>query len=541
MITKIKKWLHAHPIAKFIYPIFFIVLFISILYSIITDLNYKLPVIIFGLLLLYIFRPHSTIYTYKIENITWKGKLLIAITVAITIIACTAPMNDNPHYSGIGQPNPQNQYEDITESFLNGRLDFNYGDEDEMLNLNNPYSPEERNATGIAGHWDHSYYNNHYYMYFGVVPVFLTYMPYRIITGRPLTAYIGTQIFTVITIIGIFTLFYYLSRKYFKKLPLYIYLLLSVSFSIISVWYSIVHPALYCTAIISAIALAVWSLYFFIRAIFDKDIQKHQTLFLFLGGLLGALTFGCRPTIALFNIALLPLLYLFIKRYGLNTKSISQILLTILPYILVGVSLMLYNYVRFNNPFEFGQTYQITSADQTTGIFDINTASVMRIINDLPISFFKPQTIESAFPYLTAGDDLPSSFSGIFFIFPIFILIFTIFNHRVFNSLKKSKLLYLIYGLIASILVISVIDILWSPFPIERYHLDIYFLISIVSFIVIGLYHQTLSLRNQKYFNFIIAIFSIITMVTIFLLCMNFLQLFFPETVLEIGRNLHLL
>ena len=509
MVSRFKQWIKTHPIAKFVYPILFTLLIITCIIALATYSNYKLPIVIFILLFLYFFRPNSIVYLPSVGKINWIGKLITALVALITILACIIPMGSNPSFSGIDSSNYRNEYNNITESFLTGHLDFNYGDEDEMLQLTNPYDPAERESAGIASHWDHAYYNNHYYMYFGVVPVFLVFMPYRLLSGQPLTPYIGTQIFTILTILGIFTLFYYLSRHYFKKLPFIIYLLLSICFSVISVWYSIAHPALYCTAIISAVALAVWSLYFFIRALYD-DNKKHQTLFLVTGAILGTLTFGCRPTIALFNIILLPFLVLFIKQQGFNLKS-------------------------------FLKTYQITLADQTTGELSIGPTSLLRVANDLPAAFFKPQTFELIFPFVTTGDDLAKTYSGIFFVFPIFVLVFAIFNHKVFRALKKSNLLYLIFGLITAILVISIMDIIWAPFPIERYHLDIYFLVSILSFIIIGFYYQTLPQKNQKLLGFAIAAFTLITLISIFLYCMNFIQLYFPDTITEIGQNLHLL
>lgn len=538
MVSKIKDWSIVHPIAKFVYPVLVVLLIATFIFATSTGSNYKIPFIFFVLLVLYIFRPNSIIYHPCVKNINWFGKLITAIVALITILACTIPMGNNPNFSGIDPGNYRNEYPNITESFLNGRLDFNYGDEDEMLQLANPYNPKERESAGIASHWDHAYYNNHYYMYFGVVPALLVFLPYRLITGHPLSAYIGTQVFVILAILGIFTLFYYFSRRYFKKMPFIIYLLLSICFSVISVWYSIVHPALYCTAIISAVALAIWSLFFFIRALRDN---KHQTVFLVIGAILGSLTFGCRPTIALFNIILIPFLFLFIKQQRFNLKSFTKICLVVLPYILVGAGLMWYNYARFDSPFEFGQTYQITLADQTTGELSIGPSSLLRVVNDLPASFFKPQTFESTFPFVTTGDDLAKTFSGIFFVFPIFILVFAIFNRKIFATLKKHNLLYIIFGLIAAIFTISIMDIVWAPFPIERYHLDIYFLVGILCFLIIGSWYQTLSEKPQKLLNFIIAIFTLLTLALIFLYCVNFIQLYFPEIVVKIGQDLHLL
>lgn len=105
----------------------------------------------------------------------------------------------------------------ITESILDGRIDFAYSDEAELEKLENPYDPNERKESGVKYHWDHAYYDGHYYMYFGIVPVFLAFLPYRIITGTALTTFHVTQYFTAIIILGIFALFWLFSKLFSKS------------------------------------------------------------------------------------------------------------------------------------------------------------------------------------------------------------------------------------------------------------------------------------------------------------------------------------
>ena len=142
---------------------------------------------------------------YKITDIRTKTvKKIIAYVVAlITIVICVLPMDDLPLWNG-EIPGHRNQYELMAEAILDGRIDFAYGDETELETLENPYDPNEREEAGVKYHWDHAYYDGHYYMYFGIVPVFLAFLPYRIITGTVLTTFRATQFFTAVIIAGIF-------------------------------------------------------------------------------------------------------------------------------------------------------------------------------------------------------------------------------------------------------------------------------------------------------------------------------------------------
>ena len=189
--------------------------------------------------------------------------LLVAL---LTVAVCILPMDALPIWNG-EVPGHRNQYELMAEAILDGRIEFAYGDEDTLLQLQNPYDPNEREETGVYYHWDHAYYDGHYYMYFGIVPVFLVFLPYRILTGTALTTYHATQIFVAVSVAGIFVLFSMLKKRFFQKLPYGVYLALSAAFSIMSVWYATAEPALYCTAITAAMALEIWSLYFFFRAV----------------------------------------------------------------------------------------------------------------------------------------------------------------------------------------------------------------------------------------------------------------------------------
>ena len=155
-------------------------------------------------------------------------------------------------------PGHRDQYERMAQSILHGHLYLEYEDVDPRLSeMENPYDPQARKELGIYYHWDHAFYNGKYYMYFGIVPVVLLFLPYQLLTGNALTTYKATQIFTVWTILAIFALFDFLRKKIFPKMPFDLYLILSMVLSFVSVWYAIAAPALYCTAIMSAVCMEI--------------------------------------------------------------------------------------------------------------------------------------------------------------------------------------------------------------------------------------------------------------------------------------------
>ncbi|MBP3648819.1 MAG: hypothetical protein J6K73_03445 [Clostridia bacterium] len=435
---------------------------------------------------------------FQCVALTKKQKALLYIAVVSLILLCTIPMGLAPSWNG-EIPGHRNQYEVMTESILKGHLYMDYEVDPILSSLENPYDPQARQESGASFQWDHAFYNQKYYMYFGIVPVFLTFIPYRLITGMPLVTYHATQLYAALIILGIFTLFGLLIRLFFRNLSLGRYVALSSSFSVMSIWYSMATPALYCTAITSAVCLIVWSLYFFVRAVWAEQSENRQIACAFAGSCLGALAFGCRPPIALANLLVLPLLVAYLKRYKLSFRLFLKLCFAATPYLIVAVLLMTYNYLRFDNPFEFGQSYQLTVMDQSQYMQSVRTLDFSRIARSLISNFF-------AF-------HLPPSFGGVYCNFPMLLLGFGVFSRKVRGVLKNHHLHYFAYCLFLMPILITIIDILWSPYLIERYRMDIYFIMGILCFLVVCSYGAKKT-KNWYFFDIFTYGLPFITFVT---------------------------
>ena len=481
-------------------------------------------------LLLFAFRPGSALHRPTVETCPpWKA-LVTVLAAAATAAACLWPMGKLPIWNG-EEPAHRNQYELMAEAILDGRIEFAYGDEDTLKDLENPYDPEERAEAGAFYHWDHAYYKGHYYMYFGIVPVLLVFIPYRLLTGEALTTYHATQLFTVLIIAGIFALFWMAARLFFRKLSFDVYIALCVAFSVMSVWYACAEPALYCTAITAAVALEVWSIFFFIRAVWGETRENRQIALAGVGALLGALAFGCRPTVALANLLVIPMLAVFLKKRSVTWKLIGKLALAALPYVVVGAALMVYNYVRFEGPFEFGQAYQLTVADQHDYRVSLDSATILRVLNDTANNFFVLGRIGTAFPYLRSS----SAFAN----FPILFLTVLAFLPAL-SAGRERRLGPLLAGLLVTVLVITAFEIVWTPYLLERYRMDLYFLLGLLCFLAVGLWYGSLGEKGRRRLAFVSMSLAATTVVSAFLLCVYTVGIYYPEKVGVIGGLLGL-
>ncbi len=484
----------------------------------------------------YALRPGSLLHKATLEPMTaLKGAVIAAVCAAVTV-SCLVPMGDMPIWNG-QQPGHRNQYELTAEAFLEGRLSLDYGDEEGLLTLKNPYDPVERKEKGVVYHWDHAWYNGHYYMYFGVAPVLLFFLPYRALTGRSLTTYHATQIFTGLAVIGIFALFTVLGRRFFRKMPLSVLILLSTAFSVMSVWYAVAEPALYCTAISSAVAMEIWSLFFFILAVWGQGSENKRIARAFLGALLGALTFACRPSIGVANLLVLPMLAVFLKERKLTAKLFGKLCLAALPYALVAAGLMVYNYVRFDDPFEFGQAYQLTVADQSGYNLSVSGKELWRVVVNTADTFFRVGPVKTSFPYVFGGG---FAYNGIFFNFPILLLGLAGLGPAALKKARREKLPPLMIGFAAAVLAVTAVDILWSPYLLERYHMDVYFLMGIGCFLALGLWICTRGEREKNTAAFAVSVFALLALLSAYLQYVSFAYYSYPEKLAALRSALGL-
>ena len=492
-----------------------------------------------GAFAIYAVRPNAALSRETVETASRRNHFavgMIALVIAGTVLLCTLPMSLCPIWNG-ANPEHRNQYEILTESILDGRIDLDYGDMDPRLpELDNPYDPDAR--AGIFYHWDHAFYNGKYYMYFGVVPVFLVFLPFRIVTGTTLTTYHATQVFVAFIILGVFALFFLLSRKFFRKMTLSAYLSLSAAASIMSVWYFAEAPAMYCTAISAGVCMEIWSLFFFVKAVWGSDSERQSTCMGMLGSLFGALAFGCRPTVALANILAIPIFVQYLKKKQFNLKLLwKQILAVFAPYIVIGLLLMAYNYARFENPFEFGQSYQLTVADQSGYKNLLAQFGWTKVINGLLNNFVAYIPLSDSFPYI--------ALQSVLFNAPIYLIaVFCLLQKDTLSALRDNKLLGLTGVLFFLPMLITVLQILQAPFLTERYRTDIYWLIGILVFLSFGHFLESLGDGSRRICGFVVSLLAFATIFHCFILWTvpndaNYTAMF-PERLAMIEKILRL-
>ena len=481
--------------------------------------------------------PSNKWHYLVLNDIKSKDYYIILLTLISVILICILPMSLSPYWNGTYKiVADMQQYDRLGEELLQGHLYIDNNDIDPVLEaLENPYDVSARKYSGAKYHWDEAYYNNHYYMYFGIVPTIILFIPFKVLTGQALLSYQATQVFAALTIIGFFYLFYVLCKQYFRKFPFSMYLLLSSVFSIISIGYSISAPALYCTAIVSAVCMMVWSIICFLKGAWFEKYEKKSTIYLFSGAFFGALAFGCRPPVALANLIIIAVIAeIYQDKFIAKSEKIKKVICLLIPYLMVGSLLMLYNYARFDNVFEFGQSYQLTIADQHEYRDFWKTFNLRKLTIGLFLNFYAKDSFTDSFPFIQTN--------GVFFNFPLLLFSGKIFSKQIVLVLKKHRI-YLFTCLLFLIpIVISLFDIHWSPFLTERYHLDFYYLLCIDTFIALAIWLDVISESRRLFLLSLIVIFAFAAIVVEFLFfCIPYdgsYTVWYPEVLNAIYKGL---
>ena len=375
----------------------------------------------------------------------------------------------------------KNQYELMADALLKGQVYLEYGDMDRrLLEMPNPYDTKARRELGVRYHWDHAFYKGRYYMYFGVVPVFLLFIPFKLITGASLTTYHATQVLVGMSIIGLFLFFRLLSKRFFPKLSFPVYLFLGAAISVTSMVHCVAKPAMYMTAFAAAFCMEIWSVYFYVKAVWATEDENRAIFRAFLGALFGALAFGCRPSIALGNLIVIPCLIVFLRGHKFSGKLLLKLAAAASPYIIIGALLMFYNYIRFENPFEFGQSYQLTVADQSAYGSLFSRLSARGLLNGATFFLTRSEDLVAEFPHIVEG--------GVFYTYPVFGAgLFALTNKKTRTAIRANKFVLFLLGGIATIGVIIMMDVVWTPYLLARYREDMMWLLGMLVFLAVGM------------------------------------------------------
>lgn len=275
-------------------------------------------------------------------------------------------------------------YASQAEGFLRGQLNMADEPPPELAKLNDPYSHDERLQKNVHVLWDVSYYHGKYYLYFSAVPTILFYIPVRLITGAYPKEFLITTFCTSVA----FLFFALALRRALPRphLPLGFWIIFTGVGN--GVLFSLSRITFYEVPITCAMMFLGIYAYALVR-FFESGSTRSAVC----TGLAVALAIACRPNLGV--IVVIAAVAIFVR----NRKAALGFLA---PLVIVGAALMIFNYVRFDSPIDFGICYQLAES-RSEGCAQCsirNWPEVMRVVNGAMHYLFWAPRAHGAFPYL---------------------------------------------------------------------------------------------------------------------------------------------
>ena len=357
------------------------------------------------------------------------------------ILVCIAIAVYALWYSSAGRfpafPEFGNDTIQLGESFLHGQLSLLEQPAPELKALSNPYDYLQR--ANIPYHWDASYYGGKYYLYWGPVPA-LVFAAAEGLTHAPPLASVMVDLAYMGLGFVLLAIFFMVSRHYFpdgSSLSTGLFLLMALVN--LPFLFLLGNPQIYHTSIIYGqlflfLGLLGWVIY----------IVTGRSAGLITAGLGWGLAIGSRVNLAVSVVIYLVFALIWVVRGSSWKPSLKIVGSLLIPFALCVIGLGAYNFVRFGDPFETGQKYQLTIPVAHSSYF-----SLSYIPANLYIYLFYPIDLVGKFPFVKSALFDLSRLPGWLIVPPAMS-----FDHNIFGVFTSIPGLWLV-GLVVPLCILA--------------------------------------------------------------------------------------
>ncbi len=285
-------------------------------------------------------------------------------------------------------------YNLLTRALLKGQLHLLVEPNPELFELADPYEPNRNARTRLN---DASLYHGRYYLYFGVVPALVAFVPWRLMglgdLPEPAAAFafaFGAFVFSALVMRRLWRAHTGLPSGGHRLLAFLVLAVANV------VPFVLRGSRVYEVAIVAGLfftSVAAWLL------VAADEVPSWKRLAL-AGSCLG-LAVGCRPNL-LVAAAVLPLLALGLRFHDAR-RRVNAAIAILLPLAASLFLLGLYNQARFGSWSEFGTRYQLAGSRR------ISWFDPRAVPPNLYYLFLAPPTVSPDFPLVRPSHAWPFS------------------------------------------------------------------------------------------------------------------------------------
>lgn len=353
---------------------------------------------------LYAFRGRSVLFRLGYVDHAKTGRFaLVTAAVAMCFVVGAGSVINEQWYGDFSSDGeeidysyPEDwhaQYAELARAFANGRISLDDEPPLFLSEMDNPYDADERLALAkdldVEVRWDTAYHDGRYYVYFGVLPVLVFYLPFYLITGIDFPTIIGCIFCLWLFVAGCASLLSVAVCRWFRGASIGSVLLCFIALVLSSmVAYCMAMPFLYQLPIAMGLCLLVWGLRFAVSA-------RSSALQWFAASLLLSLILACRPQMFAYALIALVLFGVSLICEKGKWRRGRAVMAVLLPFCAVLGLLLAYNAARFGSPFDFGANYNLTTNDMTH-----RPASVELAVSSLFYYYLQPPAVDLSFPFV---------------------------------------------------------------------------------------------------------------------------------------------
>jgi len=262
---------------------------------------------------------------------------------------------------------PTDYYHYLVDGFLHGQLSLRVKPPAGLASLPNPYDPSARMRIGQPGWADMTYFKGRYYLYFGVAPAVVLFLPFKLLTGLYFPEFLACVVFCAGGYAASLALFLGLRRRLFPECGTGVVwlgtLMLGLgNFCVVM----LTRSQFYEVPISSAYCFSSLALLLLVKRLID---EPRRRLWLWLASGAFGLAVASRPNFVFASIMLgigwLGLWWVGLGRRGEGRRGLFLDGAALgLPLALILAGMFAYNYERFGSPLDFGQRYQLSGGDE---------------------------------------------------------------------------------------------------------------------------------------------------------------------------------
>jgi hypothetical protein len=287
-----------------------------------------------------------------------------------------------------------------------------------------PGRPIEAPRAGADYLLDASFYRTKYHLYFGATPAVLLFLPWSMITGHGLPEWFAGGLLASAAFLLALAWLAWLRREFFPSAGGWAWIIVTLALGLGTGLPVVLRPAkFYQIAILSGLACSIAALLCLTLAL---RRPAWRLRWLALGSLALGLAAGSRPNLIPGGLLGLAVVVVWLLRddFAAENKWLRAARTALAASVPVGAcfaAIGWYNWMRFDNPFEFGLHYQLGS--DVAG-FSFTLQSLWR---NLRVYYLTPPDFSWFFPYFYPGPkpvgSNPEEMHGMYLFVPILLLL----------------------------------------------------------------------------------------------------------------------